>query len=378
MKMDSETKLHSAIGASSAERWMNCPRSIYLSEHAPPKVESSYALEGTIAHQAAEQMARGKTEEELIGKFPKEMIRHAREYVEYIDLLSDSDAIRLVEHSFNLHQYDPEAFGTADCVVINGDELFVIDYKYGAGIAVEAKENPQLRFYGLGALFSLPKDKQREIKFVYMVVYQPRAHHAIMPVRKERLPKGKLLKWGKTVLAPAMAATHRYDAKLCPGKWCRWCPAITLCPEQSRLPVKVDAAIDFADKPAATLPAPQQLTSEQVSLVLAARERIEGWLSAVDSLARQTIDAGGEIPGWKLVLGRKNRSWTNEAQAEAMLSLAYGEKAYSRKLLSPAGAEKLGFSAPFLVEEKLGNPALVRVEDKRATVARSVISDFSE
>ena len=42
-------------------------------------------------------------------------------------------------------------FGTADCILIGGDTLHVIDFKYGKGVSVSAEENLQMILYALGA-----------------------------------------------------------------------------------------------------------------------------------------------------------------------------------------------------------------------------------
>ena len=47
-------KKHANLGASKAERWMNCPGSVAL-EADLPNTSSEYAREGTAAHEVAEQ-----------------------------------------------------------------------------------------------------------------------------------------------------------------------------------------------------------------------------------------------------------------------------------------------------------------------------------
>ncbi|MCV6070290.1 DUF2800 domain-containing protein, partial [Escherichia coli] len=47
--------------------------------------------------------------------------------------------------------YVPDGFGTADCILIGGGVLHIIDFKYGKGVPVPAEGNPQLSLYALGA-----------------------------------------------------------------------------------------------------------------------------------------------------------------------------------------------------------------------------------
>ena len=381
--MATEERAHSTIGASSSERWINCPRSVYLSEHAPRKLESKYAAEGTNAHQVAELTLRGDSDAvlDLMGAngYPAEMFSHAEAYSEFVNEKRKTGAEVLVEHAFHLKRYDKRAYGTADAVIVNPTELWVIDYKYGAGIAVEATDNPQLRFYALGALFSLTPARQKAIDTIHMAIFQPRAAHTEGPVRVATMTKKALMAWGRTVLKPAMEKTLHYDAPVVPGKWCRWCPAITLCPEQGRLPVKVAATADFGTPDVSSkLPAPKQLTPEQIGVALMARDQIEAWFDAVAGIAKSNLESGGSVPGWKLVQGRRQKSWMNDGEAEALLALAYGDKAYTKKLISPAAAQKLGFDAAHMVHETFTQTSLAPAEDKRQSVQPSITTDFIE
>ena len=49
---------HAKLSPSSAERWMSCPGSVALNEGKDDK-GSSYAAEGTAAHELAEKILRG-------------------------------------------------------------------------------------------------------------------------------------------------------------------------------------------------------------------------------------------------------------------------------------------------------------------------------
>ena len=77
-----------------------------------------------------------------------------------------------MEERLDLSDYVKEAFGTADCVVVGGEDLHIIDLKYGQGVLVDARENTQLMLYGLGALSLL--DGIYDIENVSLHIYQPR------------------------------------------------------------------------------------------------------------------------------------------------------------------------------------------------------------
>ena len=369
---------HSRIGASSASRWLGCPGSVRLCEHAPPGVTSKYAAEGTLAHTVAELYLRG--DEEKLDSLragtvhAADMFVHGKAYKKFVDACCRSGKL-LVEHSFDLARYDDRAFGTCDACIVDDCTLTVVDYKYGAGVAVEARDNPQLRFYALGALFSLTDEQQADIQSISIAVFQPRAPHDMGPIRSETLTKAELMRWGDEVLHPGMLRTRDPDAPCITGSWCRWCPAITLCPHQGKLPIKVSAAVDFRD-PITSLPTPKHLTPEQLGIALQARSNIEAWFEQVETLARAELSRGAPIPGWKLVQGRKTKSWKNESDAEQLLSVIYGDQAHVTKLVSPAAAIKMGFVVPYLVEETIGNPSLVEASNDKPSLQPSAITDF--
>jgi hypothetical protein len=101
------------------------------------------------------------------------------------------------------------------------------------------------------------------------------------------------------------------------------------------------AALDVVED---KLPVPEALTLEQLLLVLAKSDELGAWLHSVRAHAQTTLEAGGQIPGWKLVPKRANRKWTDDDDVEqwARASTDLGDQVYApRKLRSPAQIEKL-------------------------------------
>lgn len=77
-----------------------------------------------------------------------------------------------VEQKFDFSKYVPEGFGTGDCVIVSEHLLHIIDFKYGKGVRVEAKNNPQIKLYAIGALEMF--GKLYDIDEVEMNIFQPR------------------------------------------------------------------------------------------------------------------------------------------------------------------------------------------------------------
>ncbi len=163
-----EEKKHAILSASSAHKWLMCTPSARLEEQFPNK-ESSYMAEGTLAHEIAEFKVRGyflevvpkATYTRRLNKlkkkeyFDKEMLTYTDTYLEFIKgeaMQTNSKPFVAVEQIVDFSKYVPEGFGTADCILISGKTLHVIDFKYGKGVQVEAENNPQMKLYALGAL----------------------------------------------------------------------------------------------------------------------------------------------------------------------------------------------------------------------------------
>ena len=137
------TRKHSDFAASSSHRWHNCPGGVKLCKKAPPQVESSYAKEGTDAHECLEFVVRRfsnieKALQDALKKWPEEMVKYAEMSAKKIYELKPSRTAKLlVETRVILKQIGPGLFGTLDYAWVDQwGKLIVIDYKYGQGVAV--------------------------------------------------------------------------------------------------------------------------------------------------------------------------------------------------------------------------------------------------
>lgn len=154
---------HAVLSPSSSKRWMTCPGSVVLTADMP-NTSSSYADEGTTAHWIAEQILRGTiAESDAVGKkcpdtgmeVSADMLRDVMRYVTHVrDIVASTGGTLYLEQKLVIGQWTGEAGakGTADAVIVAGDELIVVDLKFGRGVSVGAEENTQLMLYALGAL----------------------------------------------------------------------------------------------------------------------------------------------------------------------------------------------------------------------------------
>ena len=339
--------IHSHLGASSSYRWMACPGSVALSKDVPRK-DTFFSKEGTAAHKLGEIAFAAKLHpSNWLGEIIEEvevstdMVEAVVVYVDYLKSLDILDNELRLEHKFDLSKLNPPApmFGTSDCTCYVPLEfkLIVADYKHGAGVAVDVDDNSQLMYYALGAMLELGKSKK--VEEIEMVIIQPRAPHRDGPIRKWSCTRQDILKFAADLIIAAKE-TMKPEADLHAGKHCRFCPAQPRCPALHQ-ETKDIAKLEFADS--APLVDPRLLSAEQVSYILERADLIEDWVRSIRVHVQSELEAGKNIPGWKLVQKRALRSWnsTTEVIEWAEKIGLDKEELYDYKMKSPAALEKV-------------------------------------
>lgn len=316
IKIHSE-RAHSKLGASSADRWMACPASVRMCEGLKGR-ETTYAKEGTRAHTVAEEFLRGKRSKDVKnwvddeGDIPKEMREAVIDYARIVTEDFELGDNLLIEKRFHLKQLHEQLFGTSDAVRWRPslNRLTVYDFKYGAGVPVEAEENTQLLYYALGALL----ETAYPAKEIEIVIVQPRCHHRDGPVRRWLIPSSRILDFIEDLLA-AVARTEDPNAPFKEGHHCGWCPAAALCPHL-KAAAQEQAKKDFAPG----LPYDPKELAECLRWLPILRK----WAESVEDFAHAEVTAGVDIPGNKLVPKVARRKWIDESVAVAKLRDAFG------------------------------------------------------
>lgn len=381
---------HARLSSSSAHRWINCPGSVRLAEQYPDN-GSIYADEGTLAHEAAEQMIRtGKVtaahkkkirqfydEHPELGGSPEEMIETLRPYAEYVleeydeQAHTDPATQLMTEQRVDLSTWIPESFGTSDVVIIRKGRLHIIDLKYGKGVPVSAEGNPQLRLYALGALDML--DLVYDVDEVVMTIYQPRLDN----ISTDTIGAADLYTWADEVIRPAAKLADCEDAPTGAGDWCQFCPAKQAC--RTRANYYLDLA-DYMRK--------MTLSNDEIAEVLEKVDGLVKWAEDLrDGALRKALE-GEEFPGWKVVEGRSIRKYSgSEAEIIRQAEGAGFDSAllYEKKLLTITAMEKLMGKKTFAdvlgayVEKPQGKPTLAPESDKRpALVNGNAAEDFAD
>lgn len=376
------TTAHSKIGASTCERWWNCPGSVALLETLPPQPQSPYASEGTAAHELAEKCLReGLDAESCVGQFAKNGYEWTDEMAEAVQVYLDAvreDMVKYnlteddlqIEHRFHLVDVDSNAFGTNDAnLQVFLTRVIVYDYKHGQGTVVEAEDNRQGLYYALGASLNGDYDE------IEIVIVQPRAVHRDGPVRRWVITKEQLDAF-REELKDRIAETRRPEARLNAGPWCKktFCSAAAICPAVRKQITNAAGNIFETTKiEEIKLPEPSRLTPLHLRQVLDLAPLLDNWIAAVQTHALSLAMRGEKVLDYKLVRKKSNRKWSDEAVVETTLAAKYGDKMYTQKLKSPAQMEKaLGkigkeVVAPLTVKP-LGGLVLVPNTDPREEV----------
>lgn len=317
----------------------------------PPKGTSVYAQEGTAAHALASQClsemsyANDHLHEMIEGfEVSHEMTDAVQVYIDLcLQYAAMDGAVWYVERKFNLDSIGPPVpmFGTADfiCYIPSLRLLIVIDLKYGRGIAVMAEGNPQLKYYALGAMLAFP---DQQIDKIETIIVQPRARGDA--VKRATYDSVEILGWSVDLIAKANE-TLGPNAKFEPGTHCKFCAGDGRCPAQAKTAlaaaqIEFDDAVDFAVTLQA--PDPKLMTPAQIGALLEKAEVLDTFIGGLRSAAQRAIEAGEDIPGWKLVPTRATRKWIDGEGAPVALT-AVGVPAaalYTQKLISPAQAEE--------------------------------------
>ncbi len=379
---------HSSIGASNSHRWLECPGSVAL-ESRFPDVASPYAVEGSGAHRLAEKcLLSGNNPEAYLGKdllledgtpvpVTEDMATAVGTYLQFVrETLAGLPGAKIsVEVKLHLSWINPMLYGTADCIISQPfGKLVVIDYKHGVGVQVQAEDNPQAKYYALGALGPEDCSGAEQYEEVEMVIVQPRAQGE--PIRRARISPAELREWGETVLGPGARRALSRNAPLKAGEHCRFCRAAGSCPEQMRQALTVAGEtfkpVDLKD---GQLPDVLLLSNNELGRILNLVPRFEQWVADVRGRVQQELAGGHVVPGWKLVQGRSNRKWKNEQTAADTLRIELGEDAFTSPCLkSPAQIEAVAkrknivLDLGYLTEKPDGKPILVNENDARAPI----------
>jgi hypothetical protein len=372
-----------SLQPSAAHRWLNCTASPrFLAEHEAelPTDESPWAAEGTLAHGIAEKMLLG---EAYAG--PSGMVEHVGGYVGRVkaNLASAGEGAGLhVETKVPLF-YMSDRNGRIDSAILDKTlgELTIRDLKYGAGVMVDAQYNEQQAIYAESFVRAEWPDMPAD-GTVRIVIDQPRAREGDT-VKSWVLTRAELGLFCARIGAVARKIIADEDTQFRPGEACRFCNAKGICPARGNQALAV--LPEETTMQLGGLPTPEGLTEDQMRRIVEAKGQLVEWLESVEAHVFGRLTDGKEFPGYKLVEGRSNRQWADEAEAAKKLrSFVPKEALWSApKFLTPAQAEKalkkplkevtprLEKALARLIVKPEGKPVLAPESDPRPAIGRN-------
>lgn len=323
---------HAFLSASSSHRWLECPPSAKLCAEHEDRA-SPYAKQGTDYHELCAYLvekALGKDVKdptENLDYYDTEMWDCAESYCPYVlEQIEEakkycSDPQVLIEQKLDFSRWVENGFGTGDCVIVADGVLHICDYKHGIGILVSAE----------------------------------------------------LLKWAEGVLAPTAKLAYAGEGEFKAGEHCQFCKVKAACRKRAEYNLDL-ARYDFEMLPV--------LDDTEISAILGKIDSLVSWASDIKEYALQQALSGVRYNGFKVVEGRANRKYSDEAVVAAAVAEA-GYDPYEKKVLgitamtSLLGRKKFEEVVGSYIIKPQGKPALVPESDKRPAM-NTAYEDFSE
>lgn len=378
---------HAKLSPSAGKRWINCPKSVQLSQSFENK-ESEYAAEGTLCHAVGELILRkrlGYTQPlaflrrmEELQKDPlysKELDNYATEYADYVmerfahaKNISES-AVIYIETKVTIDVISGDCWGTVDIQIIYPGVLEIIDLKYGKGVAISAEENEQQMLYALGCLEKF--QIAFEIKKVLITIYQPRIHNT----NHWETTADYIYTWGESVALPAALQALKGGGEYKAGSHCQFCPAKVKC--RALADYNADLAVDV-------FKSADLLSDDEIANILHKKTVFTGWIAAIEAYALEEAKKGKPLPGFKLVAGKSARKYTDPGAVLQILKDNFYDLPEIAEIAPLPITKMEAFLGPKLFKQYLstytvkqkGAPTLVPISDKRPAKGSDEAADI--
>lgn len=335
---------HVKFGGSTAARTMNCPAWLQLAEGMPQgRVEGSNpaADEGTLLHNCMEaHVMHGESFEDMLDcgvRYKDQVLTKAL----IVNKLTPAcEALESLESVYDITEFDCEPFvamphsdeigGSIDYIGISKDRKTVViaDYKFGY-TPVEVRENEQLLFYAMCAQADpTTADLFDQCDQIVIAIIQPTEDPERAVMNTQTIPLPALDAFRDKYLSSVKMSDMSVPPRSA-GDHCRYCPALTVCPEKNGAAL---AALRLSPTNLDTLAEAMRMVGE-----------LEQWVKAVKTQAHEQLELGQAVDGFKLVHKRATRVWNDTEAVEDKIRKAKKiklEDGFDVKLKSPAQLEK--------------------------------------
>lgn len=355
------------IRPSNFERRMLCPGS-YHAEKDLPHVTSKYAKEGNLLHEKTAANLTDKIDwQNNLSEAQIEAVIKASSY--FNDLKLKKDCVVLGE--FHEQQYDlsfiySKLKGTADSVLIlkntetNKNELHIIDYKFGKGVAVNAHENYQLLLYSLGVMNdlrirALMNGSNPEINLHIVQPYISNSHW--------KLTLEDVIKYCRvTFYTEVIEKCLKPNTKRIPSnKACKFCKAKSTCKELAATIPKIENN-------------PEILSDAEIAQIYENKPLILAYLNSIEDYITNKLKEG-DFSNYILEPKLSRSQWGDNAK-EKLVELM-GDKAFDLQLISVSNAKKqLNHKdiEDIIIRKEIGTK-IVKIGDKSKEIFKNFNND---
>ena len=216
---------HAKLSPSGSSRWMACPGSVRMTAEINSK-SGDAAWNGTVIHQAGENLLNGKHQETGISIqvddngtnrvewLSKAQYEEAKNYHDYVMAIAkkDKNYELVVEMKVDLTEIAPDTFGHSDTVLFENGNLHVIDLKTGASL-VDAENNSQLMIYAYGAFKEM--EMFHDINNIVLHIVQDNARTGGDRSNSWELTPDDLIMWIDDEVKPAAQEALKEDSMYC-------------------------------------------------------------------------------------------------------------------------------------------------------------------
>lgn len=202
-----------------------------------------------------------------------------------------------------------------------------------------------------------------------MTIFQPRRDN----ISTFEMSKAALLKWADTYLKPTAELAYNGEGEFCAGDHCQFCKVKADCRKRAEYNLEL-AKYDFE--------MPANLDETEIAAILSKVDGLVAWANDIKEFALSQAQSGVHYEGWKVVEGRSNRKFADEAAVADTVTKA-GFDPYEKKLLgitamtSLLGKKKFEELLGGLIQKPPGKPTLVPESDKRPAM-NTAQDDFKE
>ena len=335
----------SLVGGSTADRRIGCAASYQQEQLVPEHIRnksSGYADEGSALHDCMQYILENdifedELDEKIVGRefgdppyvMTQELvdtcILPCMDFVEaLIDELKDEGEFRFELETQCEMPGIPGAFGTSDLIFRTDKRSGIVDWKFGAGVAVKAeyteedgtvRGNSQLLYYGRAAQHTLPHLFPDEPDWpVDLYIVQPRCREGV-PISKHETDIYGLEEF-RLKLVEAIKLNQSANPQPKRGPWCAFAACKTTCPLHN------GALLDMTKLAVIKRDAPEAFDWEaHMAMLLEVADIAEEVIKSVRAQAHQHLEDGGSIlgpdgePAWKLVPKRATEKYVDETGA---------------------------------------------------------------